>query len=228
MTKPNLEEEKKLWTRGYDLVIGVDEVGRGAFAGPVVAGAVALAKIKSQKLKVKSSIQNSKLDGVDWERLGIDDSKRLTSKKREQLQKIICRDCLSFGIGKASVHYINRYGIVKATEKAMRGAINSLREQSKSKRAYVLVDAFYVKYVRNIGLRNQKAIIKGDQKSISIAAASIVAKVHRDKMMTSLSKQFKFKKYHWEKNKGYGTKRHREAIRKSGASRLHRLAWLSN
>ncbi|MDP3955217.1 MAG: hypothetical protein Q8Q15_02550, partial [bacterium] len=92
----------------------------------------------------------------------------------------------------------------------------------QSNNMFVLVDGFHVKYLRGIGLKNQKGVIHGDQKSISIAAASILAKVYRDKLMQSLSKQSKYKKYGWGKSKGYGTKEHQKAILKYGLTRYHR------
>ena len=242
MSKPNILEEKKLWQKKYHLVIGVDEVGRGALAGPVVAGAVSIVgpvsstTVEMQSLKSPSRRVFASKESVlptptkdfryiDWEGIGIDDSKRLSAKKREELAKIITKHMV-WGIGEASVAHINRYGIVKATEKAMRSAIAELSKRSEvskgsKKQQFLLIDAFYIKYVKSIGLENQKAIIKGDQKSISIAAASIIAKVHRDMLMIRLNK--KFKKYYWQQNKGYGTLKHREAIAKHGLTKHHRV-----
>ncbi len=223
MQEPNFSYEEKYSSLGYNLVIGVDEVGRGAFAGPVVAGAVVL-KVESAKLKVQS--------------LGIDDSKKLSPHKREKLVPCI-RKYFYCGIGQASVAEINRLGIVKATEKAMRRAINQLialnpkskipsskqipnpNFQNPKQTTFILVDAFYVKYVSGVGLKNQKAIIHGDAISISIAAASIIAKVYRDNLMEKLAR--KYPKYHWGKNKGYGTEVHRNMIRKYGLTKLHRI-----
>jgi len=204
MVKPDFRFEKGYWKKGYGVVIGVDEVGRGALAGPVVAGAVALKRGDS-------------LLGI-----GIDDSKRLAAKKREGLAKIIRKDA-AVGIGEVGVAYINRHGIVKATQKAMRKSIANLKLH-KNPKIFVLVDAFHVKYIPGVGLENQKAIIKGDQKSISIAAASIIAKVYRDKLMVRLGK--KYPKYKWRENKGYGTEKHLAAIKKHGPTKLHRLAFL--
>lgn len=210
---PDFKEEKKLWKIELGLVIGVDEVGRGAFAGPVVAGAVAFSA-RGPNPTVK-----------------IDDSKRLNPLQRKKSAKWIKKYCLAYGIGEVGVRVINRLGIGKATEMAMRRAIASLLNCSIVKKnnngamkqfnnCFVLVDAFHIKYLRGIGLKNQKAIKKGDQKSISIAAASILAKVYRDNLMQKLTK--KYKEYHWGKNKGYGTKKHQEAILKNGSTTLHR------
>jgi ribonuclease HII len=212
MILPNFNFEKKLHKQGYKLIAGVDEVGRGCFAGPVVAGAVVFNKqiYKSANLQVK-----------------INDSKKLSPKRREVADKWIRKNVVAFGIGAASVSQINKLGIKKATEIAFRKAIKNCRVQID----YLLIDAFYIPYVRGLRRRNQKPIIKGDTKSLSIAAASIVAKVYRDKLMTDLSKKPKYKKYRWGKNKGYGTKDHQRMIRKYGTSNLHRTTfvatWLS-
>ncbi len=197
------------------LVIGVDEVGRGALAGPVVAGATAI-------------ITNNPINQLPvefWLELGIDDSKRLTPKKREELAKIIKENAF-WGIGEVSATYINSHGIVKATEKAMRLAIKYLRAKVKEKQCFVLIDAFQLKHVAGVGLKRQKGIIKGDQKSISIAAASIIAKVYRDNLMIRLHK--KHPSYGWHNNKGYGTKEHLKSIKDFGAHKIHRKDFLNS
>lgn len=210
--RPTFWYEKRAVGQGYDLVIGVDEVGRGAFAGPVVAGAVAFG---SESFK-------------NWVDLGIDDSKRLRARSREGLAKIIRENAL-WGIGEIGVATINKIGVARATQKAMRQAINKINKNNKgNKKTFVLVDAFHVKYIPGIGLPNQRGIIKGDQKVISIAAASIIAKVYRDRIMTRLSRQNRYNRYCWGRNKGYGTKDHQEAIKKYGTTRLHRLAFVKN
>ncbi len=191
---------------GGGIVIGVDEVGRGSWVGAVVAAAVSLSPAE-----------------VDWEKLGINDSKKLLPKRREELARIIKKHG-DWGVGEAGVGIINRLGIVKATEKAMRAAIRELKRKTGQGKAFVLVDAFHVKYIPGVGLKGQKAIIKGDQKSISIAAASIIAKVHRDKLLSKLHQRYP--KYGWKKNKGYGTKAHQKAIRKFGPTRFHRKLFL--
>lgn len=204
---PTLWHERRAMGRGYRAVIGVDEVGRGALAGPVVAGAVA--------------ISNSQL--AIFKNIGIDDSKRLRPRTREWLAKVIKKNAV-WGIGEIGVAKINKLGIARAVAMAMRSAVKRVRDSSANARNYVLVDAFHVKYVPGVGLKNQKAIVKGDQKSLSIAAASIIAKVYRDKLMYKLYKNYK--SYSWGKNKGYGTKEHLAAIGKFGVSRLHRLAFV--
>jgi len=206
---PDFSFEKKLYRQGYRLIAGVDEVGRGCFAGPVVAGCVILDEKRQDPPPI------------------INDSKLLSPKRREIADKWIRKNAVAFGIGQASVSQINRLGIKKATEIAFRKAIKNCEIQID----YLLIDAFYIPYVRRLGGDRQKAIVKGDTKSLSIAGASIVAKVYRDKLMTSLSKKSKYKKYKWGKNKGYGTKEHQKMIRKYGISNLHRKTfvrtWLS-
>lgn len=200
---PDFSSEKKLWRKGFKVVAGVDEVGRGSFAGPVVTGAVVFRP-------------DSRVREYLSEQIRIDDSKRLTPKQREKACAWIKENALSWGVGEASVSQINRLGIVKATQIAFRKAI------PKSRIDFLLIDAFYVPYVKGLRRKNQLAIIHGDAKSVSIAAASIVAKVYRDKLMTDLSKRTEYRKYRWSENKGYGTLAHRNAIKKHGLTRLHR------
>lgn len=214
MTLPDFSFERKAHKKGYRVVAGVDEVGRGSFAGPVVAAAVAFAPINNYQFTI---FNKSKIERQD-PRIVINDSKKLSPKKRELLSFWIKRNALAYGIGKASVGEINKFGIKKATETAFRRAIANC----KLKIDYLLIDAFYIPYVKGLRRKNQTPIIKGDTKSLSIAAASIIAKVYRDKLMTNLSKKPRYRKYHWEANKGYGTKIHQEAIKKYGLTRLHR------
>lgn len=217
-SRPSFLEEKKLWKNGYEFVIGIDEVGRGAFAGPLVVGAV----IFSENVNICN---------------GINDSKLLTPQNREKLDKEIRKCAQFYSIAQVGLSVINKVGIGKATEVAFRKVISEILRKIPSlsnkespyprrllnKKIFVLVDGFHIKYIRGIGLKNQKAIIKGDQKSISIAAASIIAKVYRDRIMVMLQK--KYPHYHFDLNKGYGTKDHREQIRKYGLSKLHRKSF---
>lgn len=206
---PDFKYENELWKKDY-YIIGVDEVGRGALAGPVYAGAVCFNNDLKSRL-------------IYFEKLGIDDSKRLSPAKRKKLAGIIKQTAFAYSTAGVSNKVINRIGIVKATQMAMRRAIKALYVKCYElgrKKIYILVDGFNIKYLKGIGLKNQKAIIKGDQKSISIAAASIVAKVERDQNMIKLHQQYPI--YLWKKNKGYGTKKHREAIKKFGKLAFHR------
>lgn len=209
MTFPNFGEEKILWNKNIKYVIGVDEVGRGCFAGPVTAGAVVFS--------VNSNFKNSVLSKIN-------DSKLIEPKLRAILSEEIKKEALHYCISTISVETINKIGIGKATQMAIRKCIKGILEQiEKDSNAYVLADGFHIKYIRSVGLKNQKGIIKGDRKSISIAAASIIAKVHRDKIMRKLNKVYP--QYGFYKNKGYGTKFHQIAISKFGLSDLHRTSF---
>lgn len=205
LTKPDFNEEKKIWEKDFQYVIGLDEVGRGCFAGPVTIGAVIFSK-------------DSKIDDLD----GINDSKLVKPLKRLKLTKLIKEKAIFSTIITIPVSVINRKGITKATQIAFRRAIQQARKEI-SINIYVLIDGFHIKFIKGVGLKNQKGIIKGDQKSLSIAAASIIAKVHRDKLMKNLDK--KYPEYNFAKNKGYGTKEHQEAIKKYGFSKIHRSSF---
>lgn len=205
MAKPGFKEEKKLWKKGFKAVVGIDEVGRGAFAGPIVVGAVVFPK---EIIEIN----------------GINDSKLLKPRLREQLAKEIKKKALAWDVTEIGVGVINRVGIGKSTQKAMRKTIGDiaklLNSQMASNHLFVLVDYFYIPYLRGLGRKNQLGIKDGDQKSFSIAAASILAKVYRDKLMRSLSR--KYPQYGWGRNKGYGTKLHQKAILRYGLTRFHR------
>ncbi len=178
------------------LLAGVDEVGRGPLAGPVVAAAVVFD------------------NGINI--TGINDSKKLTEKRREELNEIIKTKALSFGFGIIEHYEIDEINILQATLKAMKIAVENL----KIKPDIILIDG-------NKSFNTEtktKTIIKGDSKSFSIAAASILAKVKRDTMMKKEAEKYPL--YFWEKNKGYGTKQHIEAIKKYGATPLHRKSFL--
>jgi ribonuclease HII len=185
------EYENELYKQGIELVAGVDEVGRGPLVGPVVCACVILPK--------------------DYYNEQINDSKKISEKKREKLFEIIKENAISIGIGISSEKKIDEINILEATKRAMKEAINN----SKIKPEHVLIDA--VKLDIDIP---STSIIKGDAKSQSIAAASIIAKVTRDKMMDELDE--KHPEYQFKKNKGYGTKAHIEAIRKYGIIDEHR------
>lgn len=185
------EYEEELNSKGINLIAGVDEVGRGPLIGSVVAAAVIL----------PSGFYMSE----------INDSKKLSEKKREELYPIIMEKAVSVGIGVVDSETIDRVNILNATKMAMKMAINNLSVKPE----HVLIDA--VKLDIDIPYT---AIIKGDAKSESIAAASIVAKVYRDNMMKELDKEYPM--YDFKSNKGYGTKKHIEAIKKYGVLKEHR------
>jgi ribonuclease HII len=223
---PTFSFEKNYWKKDF-LVIGVDEVGRGALAGPVVSAAVAFLSPKLKK-------QFPNWETTNFSDLGVNDSKKLSLRKREYFNKLIKKHSLCWGIEMTSPGMIDSKGIVWATKKSMRQAVKNAQERLKYRLGtknwqtspFLLIDAFHVKHVAGIGLKNQKPIIKGDEKSISIASASIIAKVYRDRLMGKLSKKsFRWQLYGWERNKGYGTKEHKKAIEKHGICRQHRKSF---
>lgn len=196
-----MENDKLNFDKKYgDNIIGVDEAGRGPLAGEVVAAAV--------KLKV----YNEELEKID-------DSKKLSEKKREEIYDKIFQ-YFDVGIGIASVEEIDKYNILNATFLAMNRAIENLKID-KNDVDIVLVDGN--KKIKNCEY-SQETVVKGDSKSLAIGAASIVAKVWRDRLMKNLSEEFP--EYHFEKHKGYGTKLHREKILELGVLPIHRKTFL--
>jgi ribonuclease HII len=191
-TQPKDYFEKMYYGQGYQRIAGVDEVGRGPLAGPVVAAAVILPK-----------------DGIGEE---LFDSKKISSKKREELYELILSKALGVGIGTIGQEEIDLLNILQATLKAMSLAVKNLPTPPD----FILIDG-----LQGLTLPiPQKPIRKGDQLSNSISAASIVAKVTRDRMM--LEYHQKYPQYNFAKHKGYGTKEHRRAIEKFGVCELHR------
>ena len=182
----------------YTYICGIDEVGRGPLAGPVVAGAVILPK--------------------DCDILYINDSKKLSEKKREELYDIIMEKAVATGIGYASVDRIDEINILQATFEAMREAISKLEVSPD----ILLNDAVTIPQVDI----KQVPIIKGDAKSISIGAASIIAKVTRDRLMVDYDTVFP--EYGFASNKGYGSAQHIEAIKKYGPCPIHRRTFIGN
>ncbi len=195
--KPTFEQESRLWKDGIKYVVGVDEVGRGAFAGPLVACGVIFTPFCPTDP-------------------GIQDSKLLSAKKREELAKVIRQQALLYVFCEISVSKINRLGIGKANNLALQAVVECLLKRVGSARSFVLVDG-QTKLRLNTP---QKAMIKGDRQSITIAAASILAKVHRDSLMSKLD--LKYENYGFAQNKGYGTSEHRNAIGIHGLSDIHR------
>lgn len=193
----NLCQYEKEYSQ-YDFICGIDEVGRGPLAGPVVAGAVVLPK-------------GSRI-------LYINDSKKLSAKKREELFDIIKEEAVSVGIGMASPERIDEINILQATYEAMRQAISMLEPQP----TLLLNDAVNIPGVP----MKQVSIIKGDAKSISIGAASIIAKVTRDAMMVEYDKIYP--EYDFASNKGYGSAKHIEALKKYGPCPIHRKSFIHN
>lgn len=178
--------EKELWKNGINLIAGMDEVGRGPLIGPVVTACVILPK--------------------DFVLEGLTDSKKLSEKKREEFYDYIMEHAISVGIGMMDEKVIDEVNIYEATKLAMYQAV----EKSKVKPEHVLIDAMKLDKLEMLST----SIIKGDAKSISIAAASVIAKVTRDRMMIELDK--KYPMYGFKSHKGYPTKKHIEAIKEYG------------
>ena len=194
-------EELKKYEKEYSMyanICGIDEVGRGPLAGPVVAGAVILPK--------------------DCDILYINDSKKLSEKKREELYDVIMEKAVAVGLGYSSCERIDEINILQATYEAMREAISNLKVTPD----ILLNDAVTIPMVDI----KQVPIIKGDAKSASIAAASILAKVTRDRMMVEYDS--KYPEYRFASNKGYGSAEHIAALKKYGPTPIHRRSFISN
>lgn len=189
-----LEYENNLYNEGITLIAGVDEVGRGPLIGPVVACACILP--------------------VNFYHKDIKDSKKLSEKKREEMYKIIKENAISIGLGIVSEKVIDEVNIYEATKIAMKEAIKNLNITPE----HILIDA--MKLELNI---SSTSIIKGDAKSESIAAASIIAKVTRDHMLDEMDKEYPM--YDLKNNKGYGTKKHLEALQTYGPCKYHRVSY---
>lgn len=198
--------ERQLRAGGIRYIAGVDEVGRGPLAGPVVTACVVLPE--------------------DFDVLGVDDSKKLSEKKREELYDKILSKAVACGIGMCDNHVIDEINILEATKKAMTEAVMNadamLREKCGSGIEHILIDALTLRGVEI----PQTGLIKGDANSLSIAAASIIAKVTRDRMMTEYAKEYPY--YAFESNKGYGTKAHYQGIAEHGITDIHRKSFLKN
>lgn len=190
----NYKYEKELWNRGINLIAGVDEVGRGPLIGPVVAAAVILPH--------------------DFYLEGLTDSKKLSEKKRETFYQIIKEKAIAIGVGVISEKRIDEKNIYEATKEAMITAINNLEPKPN----HILIDAMPLE----LSIPTT-SIIKGDYLSVSISAASVIAKVTRDHMLYEIDKEYPM--YDLKNNKGYGTKKHLEALKKYGITKYHRLSY---
>ena len=195
MVKPTKREETKLYRQGYSLIAGVDEVGRGAWAGPLVTAAVILPKACRFK--------------------GLNDSKKLSSQQRERLYAQIIKQALAYRVYTVRREVIDKMGMRWANVKALKQCAQNLSLRPE----FILVDAVKIK-VRNVPTRS---IVKGDARVVSIAAASIVAKVRRDRLMVKYHK--KYPKYNFHRHKGYGTAAHRRSVLKHGPCSLHRSSF---
>lgn len=196
MTTKNWEIENGLRNEGYKLICGIDEAGRGPLAGPVFAAAVILPE--------------------EFDLPGLDDSKKLSEKKRDELYDLIIENALYYGIASASEEEIDEVNILNAVYRAMNRAADELGVEPE----ICLIDGN-----RNAGItRNSICVVKGDSKCACIAAASILAKVSRDRFMLEMAA--KYPQYSFEKHKGYGTKLHYECIREHGPCEIHRKTFL--
>ena len=190
------ELENEIYDSGVSLICGVDEAGRGPLAGPVCAAAVILPR----KIEI----------------VGLNDSKKLSEKSREKLYDEICEKAMSFGIACASVEEIEEFNILNAAMLAMNRAIAQLEPQPE----LAIIDGNRSSAIEI----NSRCVIKGDAKCADIAAASILAKVTRDRYMLEMAE--KYPEYHFERHKGYGTKLHYEALREYGPCEIHRPSFL--
>ena len=195
MKFPNFREENKLKKKGFKLICGIDEAGYGAWAGPLVIGAVILSPF--------------------FKKISLCDSKKLSPKKREIYFKMIKQKAVTWSTGRVSQKAIDKHGIIWAKKKALALALAKISQKPD----FLLIDGpkFFTPNLPH------KFVVSGDNKVKSIAAASIVAKVIRDKIMTELHK--KYPKYHFDKNKGYGTANHQKALKKYGPCQIHRISY---
>ena len=206
MKYPNFYQEKRLWKKGCKRVVGLDEAGRGPLAGPVVAAAVL---VQNSKFKIK----NSKLKARD--------SKQLTVHQREELYDILINHPqIEWGIGRAFPRVIDRINILEATRLAMKRAVKNLEKKANKKRANFLLLDGPISIDLDIP---QKSIIKADNKVFSCAAASIIAKVTRDRIMERYDR--KYPHYGFWRHKGYATKLHLKMLKKYQPSPLHRVSF---
>ncbi len=196
---PTLDHEKSLWAEGKEVILGIDEVGKGAWAGPLTIGVAVLPK--------------------DKRLYRIRDSKLLKEHERELLYERITEWCFAWGIGQASNKECDKYGMSEAQKIATRRAIDRL----PIKPDHALIDGKWDFVGDVIGRNNVTTVVKGDSKCLSIAAASILAKVTRDRIMRA--KDSEFPDYGFSGNKGYPCPKHKNALKKIGPCSLHRTSW---
>ena len=219
----NLNYEKFLWNKSVSLIAGVDEVGRGALAGPMVVGAVILRAEDLQRVHRLLTDNDVELAKTFPKHLlpyrQIKDSKLLSPKKRKELSDFIIQNCLCYSVFQVSAQEIDTLGISACTQKAFLGVVKSLKVAPD----HILTDAFPVKALPQTIQTN---IVSGDRASLTISAASIIAKVFRDNLMCNLGKLPDYANYEFAKHKGYGTKLHFEKLTQHGVSNLHRQTFI--
>jgi len=214
MIYPSSKEEIKLFKAGYKNIVGVDEVGRGALAGPVVAVAVMIKSRIYTNITTNATNRYSRKFVTKLVKISeVKDSKKLSPKKREEIYKLIIKNPnIEWGIGRVSEKIIDKINILEATRLAMKRAIEKL----KTKPDYLILDG-----TAKIDIKiPQKAIIKADEKVLSCAIASIIAKFERDEIMKKIHK--KFPNYGFSKHKGYATELHKKLLKKYGPCEIHR------
>ena len=207
----NLQTEKYYWKKGYKIIIGLDEVGRGPLSGPVTTAAVIInSKFQIKNKNFKEILKNAR------------DSKKLSEKQREKIFKLIqkCPD-IKFTISSVGPKTIDKINISEATKKAMKNCLNKIFPKRNLKKILILIDGNRI-LDKNLKIP-QKTIVKGDNKIFSIALASIIVKVTRDRKMEKLSLQYP--KYYFHQHKGYGTKLHKKLIKKYGPCEIHRKSY---
>jgi len=205
----NLKKEKKLWKKGYKFIVGLDEAGRGAIAGPVMAAAIT---VRSAKLRASQGLKILLKE--------VNDSKKLSPKKREELYQIITNNSrIEWGIGRAGPGVIDRINVLEATKLAMKRAIKNLERKTSRKSKHLILDGN-----SKIDLPvPQQSIVKADEKIFSCAMASIIAKVTRDKAMQKYHQ--KYPHYGFDRHKGYPTKHHKKMLKKQGICKIHRKSF---
>ncbi len=201
MTYSDWKLEKELWQEKYNFIVGIDEAGRGPWAGPVVAGAVCFKSGFEKDLKLR-------------------DSKKISEKGREELYQIIIEESLGFGTGIIEAKIIDKVGIVKAVYMAMTNALHQVEKMLGERAQFLIIDGANVREI--LGYK-QKRINKGDVLHCSISAGSIIAKVTRDRIMNEYAK--KYPEYGFERHKAYGTKIHKESLLKYGPTEIHRFSY---
>jgi len=233
MKYPNFNEERKLWRKGYKMVVGIDESGRGPLAGPVIAVAFAVKEFSIFLDRAKRETPRR----AAFQFLKIKDSKKITPKKREEIFEILKENPnIGWGIGRVSEKVIDRINILEATKLAMKRAVWNLEKKLKNGSKSSVGQKFYDRsnfgqldfliIDGNFGINldtPQKSIIKADEKVFSCTAAGIIAKVTRDRMMLKYHK--KYPKYAFDRHKGYPTKLHRHMIKKYGFCKIHRRSF---
>ena len=208
--------EKNLLSQGKTLIAGVDEAGRGPLAGPLVAAAVILDLVKVKNVFDQARTNNDVKQNEHHFYTQIKDSKKITPKKRLYLDELIRKEAISYSIITISHKKIDSHGIGEANQLAFFETVKNL----DTKPDHVFTDHFEIKKLTR---EHQTNIVRGDNLSVSIAAASIVAKVHRDKIM--LQMHLKYPKYGFDTHKGYGTKKHFEALHRHGPCIIHRKSF---